>query len=99
MKKISDSRLSSYSAKLLFSLLGPAGLLRGAHLSFNDNCDTFIASYMGGQKSFDFKIADVSAALRFSWEVNPAICAEHAWAKYDRVFVEQLLSHYHATPS
>ena len=100
---------SCYSAKLLFSLLGPAGLLRGAHLSFNDNCDTFIASYMGGQKSFDFKIADVSAALRFSWEVNPAICAElcnqsspfgiHAWAKYDRVFVEQLLSHYHATPS
>ena len=94
-------RPSRYPLTFLIKAFGSSGLLGGAHRLVDDQCDGFISYH--GSRSYSplFRIADPASALRFSWEVNPARCSElcghrapfgiHAWAKYDRSFILDML--------
>lgn len=94
-------RRNHYSLKTLLKATGPKGLLRKGHQIFEENCDVFISHHIPNSRNTKFIIADSNNALLFSWEVNPANCAKltqgrlpfgiHAWAKYDRPFIETLL--------
>lgn len=84
----------------LLQYLGSAGSLKGAHRVMNEHCDSFLCrnALVANPR---FCLASVDEALRFSWEVNPRICCNlnngrspfgiHAWARYDRAFIESLL--------
>lgn len=90
-----------YSIQFLMAALGDSGSLRGAHRLTNDNCDLFITHHAAGNPTMPFSIADPKHAVQFSWEVNPRRCYElchrrppfgiHAWARYDRTFVLDML--------
>jgi hypothetical protein len=76
------------------------GLLRGAHLTLEENFDDFLCRHIPKAAPV-FMIAPIHSSLNFSWEVNPRICQKlnggrlpfgaHAWARYDRPFFEKLL--------
>jgi hypothetical protein len=93
-------RQTAFSFQLLLQCLGWAGTFQGAHLFMQQNWDDFLFRYSHSADP-DFRIAPVSEALLFSWEVNPSICFRlnggvlpfgiHAWNRYDRFFVENLL--------
>jgi hypothetical protein len=94
-------RTSCYKTRFLLKAFGPDGLLRYAHRVVDSNCDLFISTSIPSVRADQFTVADVQAAVRFSWEVNPVKCAElcnncppfgvHAWSRYDRHFIERLL--------
>lgn len=94
-------RPSRYSFHFLIEAFGSSGLLRGAHRLVDENCDVFLARHASGDFPLVWRIADLDAAVQFSWEVNPARCSElcdhrppfgiHAWARYNRSFVLDML--------
>lgn len=90
-----------YNSQALFEGLSDAGCLSHAHQIMVQNFDFFLTCHFPSADP-SFRIATVEAALQFAWEVNPQICLElndghlpfgiHAWARYDRNFVESVLS-------
>jgi hypothetical protein len=94
---------SRYSFAYLFGVLGYSGLLRGAHRVLDMHWDIFLSFHASSCFPLEFKIADPHSAMHFSWEVNPVRCAElcsncppfgiHAWARYNRAFVLNLLNY------
>lgn len=91
-----------YPVSLLFRSLGKAGLMREAHRVVAENCDLFLARQFARSRLEGFALAGVEDALLFAWEVNPVQCYQlcngrlpfgvHAWARYDRAFIERLLT-------
>jgi hypothetical protein len=96
-------RPSRYPLNFLIEAFGSSGLLGGAHRLVDDQCDLFLTLHASSSTPTLFRVADAHSALRFSWEVNPSRCSElcnnhlpfgiHAWAKYDRPFILDML-HY-----
>lgn len=101
LKKI-FRRPSVYPVRFLFQALGPAGIMSGAHTALIVNFDYFIAAQLSNISRLKLDIPHPEVAMHFSWEVNPsrcfALCGNvppfgiHAWARYDRKFVESILS-------
>lgn len=93
-------RQSNFSGLALLQILGHGGTLSGAHSLINYSWDGFICGHASCADT-GFRIAPVSDALGFSWEVNPAVCQRlnngvspfgvHAWARYDRPFILSVL--------
>ena len=79
---------------------GASGRLGAAHRLFDGPCDIFWARVVAGVDP-RYRVAPIGEALRFAWEVQPAICQRlangappfgiHAWAKYDPGFTMPLL--------
>lgn len=102
-------RPSRYSVNFLIEAFGSSGLLGGAHRLVDEPCDLFLSLHASSPTPPLLRIAAPSSALRFSWEVNPARCSElcdnrlpfgiHAWAKYDRLFILNLLRSSSDAPS
>lgn len=102
-------RPSRYPLNFLIEAFGSSGLLGGAHRLVDDQCDIFLSFHASNCYPPLFIVADPNTALRFSWEVNPSRCSElcnnqlpfgiHAWAKYDRSFILDILRNLHDVPS
>ena len=75
---------------------GSGGQMKGAWKLYQENCDKFW-SYLVPRVFPEFKVAPVTSAVKFSWEVLPARCMAmnqgklpfgiHAWVKYDIDFL------------
>jgi len=101
LKKKALWKPNNFRFSYLLKLLGVAGQMRGAHLVLEENFDLFLCRHIPYADP-TFAIAPPEIAIAFSWEVNPKTCYElnnarlpfgiHAWARYDRLFVEQLLA-------
>ena len=80
--------------------LGPSGQLGNAWQIYGGPCDLFW-SRLVPKIDPEYKIAGLKEAINFSWEVLPSRCMEmtngklpfgiHAWAKYERDFLQPYL--------
>lgn len=88
------------SGTIALKAFGVAGQLRGAHKISNYNCDIFWSDFAPKARP-EFLIPGPEKAAFFAWEVNPSVCHKlcgealpfgiHAWAKYDRGFIEKIV--------